>query len=285
MGRLDGKVAVITGGASGIGEGTVRLFVEEGARVVIGDVQEEKTHALAAELGDATRAVIADVREDASVSSLLAAAVEGFGGLDVMFNNAGVGMIEGPIADAPEETFDFVTAVNLKGVWLGIKHATRHMREHGGGSIISTASVAGLHGFERQAVYAMTKAGVISLTRTAAAEGGPHGIRANCICPGGIITALSAPFPRAEEIMTERFAGIHPLGRAGHPRDIAQAALWLASDDSSFVTGQAIAVDGGWSSIDARWETLLAQMNPARLDGENPDRTPVDRAPAGPATG
>ena len=280
MGRLDGKVAVITGGASGIGEGTVRLFVEEGARVVIGDVQEDKAQALAAELGDSTRVVIADVRDDAAVARLVAAAVDQFGGLHVMFNNAGVGMIEGPIADAPEETFDFVTAINLKGVWLGIKHATRHMRQHGGGSIISTASVAGLHGFERQAVYAMTKAGVISLTRSAAAEGGPHEIRANCICPGGIITALSAPFPRAEEIMTERFAGIHPLGRAGQPRDIAQAALWLASDDAAFVTGQAIAVDGGWSSVDARWQRLLGQMNPARLDGQMPDGTPVgDDAP------
>lgn len=280
MGRLDGKVAVITGGASGIGEGTVRLFVEEGARVVIGDVQEEKARTLAAELGDSTQAVIADVRQDAGLASLVAAAVDGFGGLHVIFNNAGVGMIEGPIADAPEETFDFVTAVNLKGVWLGIKHAARHMREHGGGSIISTASVAGLQGFERQAIYAMTKAGVISLTRSAAAEGGPDGIRANCICPGGIITALSAPFPRAEEIMTERFAGIHPLARAGQPRDIAQAALWLASDDSSFVTGQAIAVDGGWSSVDARWQTLLGQMNPKRLGGETPDGAAVDRSPA-----
>jgi NAD(P)-dependent dehydrogenase (short-subunit alcohol dehydrogenase family) len=193
-----------------------------------------------------------------------------------MFNNAGVGMIEGPISDASEETFDFVSAINLKGVWLGIKHASRHMREHGGGSIISTASVAGLHGFERQAIYAMTKAGVISLTRSAAAEGGPHEIRVNCICPGGIITALSAPFPRAEEIMTERFAGIHPLARAGQPRDIAQAALWLAGDDSTFVTGQAIAVDGGWSTVDARWQRLLGQMNPARLDGEIADGARVE---------
>ena len=276
-GRLDGKVAVITGAASGIGEGAVRLFVEEGARVVIGDIQEEKARALASELGPSTRAVIADVREDAAVAGLVATAVREFGTLDVMFNNAGVGMIEGPIADASEETFDFVTAINLKGVWLGIKHAARQMRAQGrGGSIISTASVAGLHGFERQAIYGMTKAGVISLTRSAAAEGGPHRVRANCICPGGIITALSAPFPRAEEIMRERFSAIHPIGREGTPRDIAQAALWLAGDESTLVTGQAIAVDGGWSTVDARWQTLLGQMNPARLSGETPDRTPAD---------
>ncbi|PZC49514.1 MAG: NAD(P)-dependent dehydrogenase, short-chain alcohol dehydrogenase family [Chloroflexi bacterium] len=276
-GRLDGKVAVITGAASGIGEGAARLFVEEGARVIIGDIQEEKARALASELGPSTRAVIADVRDDAAVAGLVATAVHDFGALDVMFNNAGVGMIEGPIADASEETFDFVTAINLKGVWLGIKHAARQMRAQGrGGSIISTASVAGLHGFERQAIYGMTKAGVISLTRSAAAEGGPHGVRANCICPGGIITALSAPFPRAEEIMRDRFSAIHPIGREGTPRDIAQAALWLAGDESTLVTGQAIAVDGGWSTVDARWQTLLGQMNPARLSGEAPDQTPAD---------
>jgi len=276
-GRLDGKVAVITGAASGIGEGAARLFVEEGARVIIGDIQEEKARALASELGPSTRAVIADVRDDAAVAGLVATAVHDFGALDVMFNNAGVGMIEGPIADASEETFDFVTAINLKGVWLGIKHAARQMRAQGrGGSIISTASVAGLHGFERQAIYGMTKAGVISLTRSAAAEGGPHGVRANCVCPGGIITALSAPFPRAEEIMRDRFSAIHPIGREGTPRDIAQAALWLAGDESTLVTGQAIAVDGGWSTVDARWQTLLGQMNPARLSGEAPDQTPAD---------
>lgn len=276
MARLDGKVAVITGGASGIGEGTVRLFVEEGARVVIADVQEEKARALESELGLATRAVIADVRHDDAVARMVQTAVDEFGGLHVMYNNAGVGLLEGPIADAPEETFDFVTAINLKGVWLGIKHAMRRMRESGGGSIICTASVAGLHGFDRQAVYGMTKAGVISLTRSAAAEGGPHGIRANCICPGGIITALSAPFPRAEEIMTERFTAIHPIGRAGQPSDIAQAALWLAGDESTLVTGQAIAVDGGWSTVDARWQQLLGQINPTRLGGVTPDGSPVE---------
>ncbi|MCY3918971.1 MAG: SDR family oxidoreductase [Chloroflexi bacterium] len=276
MARLDGKVAVITGGASGIGESAVRLFVAEGARVVIGDVQEERARALAAELGSATRAVVADVREDRAVAGLVATAVEEFGALDVMYNNAGVGMVEGEIADAPEETFDFVTAINLKGVWLGIKHAARRMREHGGGAIISTASVAGLHGFERQAVYAMTKAGVISLTSSAAAEGGPHGIRVNCICPGGIVTPLSAPSPRAEEIVAERFADIHPLGRAGQPLDIAQAALWLASDESSLVTGQAIVVDGGWSSVDARWQRLIGQMSDRNRAGVRPGGAPLD---------
>ena len=275
MARLDGKVAVITGGASGIGESTVRLFVAEGARVVIGDVQAERARALAAELGEETRAVVADVREDRDVAGLVATAVDEFGALDVMYNNAGVGMVEGEIADAPEETFDFVTAVNLKGVWLGIKHAARRMRAQGGGVIISTASVAGLGGFERQAIYAMTKAGVISLTRSAAAEGGPHGIRVNCICPGGIVTPLSAPFPRAEEIMTERFAAVHPLGRAGRPLDIAQAALWLASDESSLVTGQAIVVDGGWSSVDARWQRLLEQMSARSRAGVRPGGAPI----------
>ena len=276
MARLDGKVAVITGGASGIGESAVRLFVAEGARVVIGDVQEERARALAAELGETTRAVVADVREDRAVAGLVATAVDEFGALDVMYNNAGVGMIEGEIADAPEETFDFITAINLKGVWLGIKHAARRMREHGGGTILSTASVAGLHGVERQAVYGMTKAGVISLTRSAAAEGGPHGIRVNCICPGGIVTPMSAPSPRVEEIVTERFAAVHPLGRAGQPLDIAQAALWLASDESSLVTGQAIVVDGGWSSVDARWQRLLEQMSARNRAGVRPGGAPLD---------
>ncbi len=259
MGRLDGKVAVITGGASGIGEGTARLFAQEGARVVIGDVQGEKAEAVAASIGESCVPVVADVTNSEDVQGLVRTAVERFGQLDVMFNNAGIGRIEGPIHECPEETFDRVIATNLKGVWLGIKYAVPEMLRNGGGSIICTASVAGMTGFGSQATYAMSKAGVISMVKSATAEVADQGIRVNCICPGGILTGLSAPTERSKTIVRERFEKIHPVGRAGEPEDIAQAALWLASDESRFVTGQAIVVDGGWTTVDTRWNELLAQ--------------------------
>jgi NAD(P)-dependent dehydrogenase (short-subunit alcohol dehydrogenase family) len=251
MGRLDGKVAVITGGASGMGEATARLFISEGARVVIGDVQDEKGQAVAKSLGDNCRFVRADVSTSEDVQGLVAEAVNTWGRLDVMYNNAGIGGGEGTIVDCTEEVFDRIIAVDLKAVWLGMKHAIPHMIRGGGGSIITTASVSAYMGMMNQGAYGAAKGGVVQLTRVCAIEFASQGIRANAICPGGTLTPILyanplAPRDVTPEEVAERLKFVQPIPRAGLPEDIANAALWLASDESSFVTGQSIIVDGGW---------------------------------------
>lgn len=252
MGRLEGKVAVITGGASGMGEATAKLFVREGARIVIADVQRELGESLAASIGPECRFVRADVSNSEDVRSLVVAAVEGFGKLDIMYNNAGIGGGEGSIIDCPEEQFDRIIAVDLKGVWLGMKHALPHLIANGGGSIITTASVSAMMGMPGQGAYGSAKGGVVQLTRVCAIENAERGVRANCICPGGTLTPILYNNPFAHPVPPEQVAAglvnAQPIPRAGLPEDIANAALWLASDESSFVTGQAICVDGGWTA-------------------------------------
>ncbi len=253
MGRLDGKVAVITGGASGMGEATAHLFVREGARVVIGDLQKEKGEAVARSVGPDCVFVRADVSSSEDVRALVRTAVDRWGKLDVMYNNAGIGGGEGPIVDCTEETFDRIIAVDLKAVWLGMKHCLPYLIANGGGSIVTTASISGLVGMQGQGAYGSAKGGVIQLTRVCAIENADKGVRANCICPGGILTPIlyanpALPAPLDPELVRQNLARLQPIQRAGLPGDIAQAALWLASDDSSFVTGQAIVVDGGWTA-------------------------------------
>lgn len=253
MGRLDGKVAVITGGASGMGEATARLFVAEGARVVIGDLQAEKGEGVARSIGAACVFVRTDVSSSEDVRALVRTAVDRFGKLDVMYNNAGIGGGEGSIIDCPEEVWDRTIAVDLKAVWLGMKHAVPYLIASGGGSVISTASVSGLMGMPGQGAYGAAKGGVIQLTRVCAIENAHHRVRVNCICPGGILTPIlyanpALPAPRDPEEVRKGLERAQPIPRAGMPEDIAQAALWLASDESSFVTGQAIVVDGGWTA-------------------------------------
>ena len=251
MGRLDGKVAVITGGASGMGEATARLFVDQGAAVVIGDLQEEMGQGVADSLGDHCTFVRTDVSSGEDVQAMVRTAVDKYGGLDVMYNNAGIGGGEGSIVDCPEETFDRIIAVDLKGVWLGMKTAIPYLVANGGGSLISTASVSAYLGMEGQGAYGAAKGGVVQLTRVAAIENARHFVRVNCICPGGTATPIlwnnpALPAPMDPEVTKSFLARAQPLPRAGLPEDIAGAALWLASDESSFVTGQAIVVDGGW---------------------------------------
>jgi NAD(P)-dependent dehydrogenase (short-subunit alcohol dehydrogenase family) len=251
MARLDGKVAIITGGASGMGEATAKLFVSEGARVVIGDVQREKGEALAASLGAACAYQNVDVTASEDVRGLVKAAIDRFGKLDIMYNNAGIVGSEGLITECTEERFDRIIATNLKGVWLGMKHCLPYLIANGGGSIIATASVSGFMGMSGQGAYGSSKGGVVQLTRVCAIENARHGVRANCICPGATVTPLiyaNPDFPGLDGIDHAKAAlvGTQPLPRAGLPEDIANAALWLASDESSFVTGQAIVVDGGW---------------------------------------
>lgn len=253
MGRLDGKVAIITGGASGMGEATAKLFVQEGARVVIGDVQDEKGQAVAASIGPECVFVRTDVSISEDVRALVRSAADRFGSLDIMYNNAGIGGGEGSILECTEETFDRIIAVDLKAVWLGMKHALPYLLASGRGSIVTTASVSGLMGMPGQGAYGSAKGGVLQLTRVCAVEYAAQGVRANCICPGGILTPIlyanpALPSPIDPEQMRIGLARAQPIPRAGLPEDIAQAALWLASDDSSFVTGQAIVVDGGWTA-------------------------------------
>ena len=253
MGRLDGKVAVITGGASGMGEAASRLFVREGASIVIGDVQERKAAALAAGLGRNAVARLADVSRASDVEALVDTAVSTFGRLDVMFNNAGIGGGEGLIHETSEALFDRIVAVDLKAVWLGIKYAVPAMLKAGAGSIVNTASVSALMGMRYQGAYGAAKGGVVQLTRVAAIEYAEHGIRVNAILPGGVLTPLVYANPALgrqldPQVMEAQLAQVQPIRRAGQPMDIANAALWLASDESSFVTGASIVVDGGWTA-------------------------------------
>jgi NAD(P)-dependent dehydrogenase (short-subunit alcohol dehydrogenase family) len=249
MQRLSDKTAIITGGASGIGAASARLFVEEGARVLIADAQSERGEALAKELGDAAAFHQVDVTREDDIRAVVGDAVERWGRLDCIFNNAGFGGALGSIETTTVEEFDITFDVLLKGVFLGIKHAAPVMRAQGGGSIISTASVAGLKTGESPHLYSVAKAAVIHLTRSVALELGEHGIRVNCICPGIVATPLAAGRPNASDESLERLADglarTQAMGRVGQPKDIARAALWLASDDSEWVTGHAQVVDGG----------------------------------------
>lgn len=251
MGRLDGKVAVITGGASGMGEASARLFVAEGARVAIGDVQGEQAQAVAKSLGDRAIALRTDVSRSADVKRLVDGAVEAFGRLDVMFNNAGVGGAFGPITETEVDAWDETFAIDTRSVFLGIKHAARAMIAAGrGGSIINTASVAALTGGGGAQAYSAAKAAVASITQSTSLELAEHRIRVNAICPGVIYTPLM--HGGKEEAADEWRAEIQPWPDRGQPEHIAGAALFLASDDSVFVSGHLLVVDGGLTAAGPR---------------------------------
>jgi NAD(P)-dependent dehydrogenase (short-subunit alcohol dehydrogenase family) len=265
-GRLQGKVAVITGGASGIGEGIATRFAEEGARVVVADVDRAGGERVAKEIEG--RFVDCDVTRDADLARAVDVAVNELGGLHCFVANAGFGGVMGPITDLDEDGFDQTVAVLLKGVAFSMKHACRAMQPGGGGSIISTSSVAGLMGGMAPHIYSACKAGVIGITRSVALEQGPFGIRVNCINPGGIATPIFAKGlglqddPATAELVIQAVssgvAARVPLGRVGTPADIAGAAAWLASDDAAYVTGQAIVVDGGLISTKPLFDEGIA---------------------------
>ena len=249
--RLKNKAAVITGGASGMGLATVQRFLEEGAKVVIADFNQSNGEAAidaAGEAGHGDRVAFirTDVANEGDVESMLQHCVDRFGGLDILFNNAGVGGAVGPITESSVEDWNYTFDVLAKGVFLGIKHAARVMHS-GGGSIINTASIAGLSGDCGPILYSAAKASVISLTKSCAIELADSNIRVNAICPGFISTPLAHAGQDAETIETA-FASAQPWPEFGRGEHIASAALFLASDDATFITGEAIVVDGGMTA-------------------------------------
>jgi NAD(P)-dependent dehydrogenase (short-subunit alcohol dehydrogenase family) len=237
---LDGKVAVVTGGAGGLGRAMAELFVEEGAQVVIADVDREAGGALAEELGGAAAFAPTDVSDEAQVQAAVDLAVERFGGLHVMCNNAGVGGTFKRFLDDDFADFDRVIAVNLFGVIVGSQRAARHMALNGGGAIVNVTSIGGINAGPGVTAYRATKAAVIHFTRSIAVELAEHGIRVNCVAPAHIPTAINASFDQWSIVRA-----MQPLQRLGSPRDVAEAALYLASDRAAQVTGVVLPVDGG----------------------------------------
>lgn len=244
-GRLAGKVAVVTGAGSGMGTAMVRQFCAQGAKVIAADVSG-KQDALPAELGGACLSIHADVSKSADVRAMLDLAVERFGRLDVLCNNAGIQGQIAPTADHDEDAFDEVIAVNLRGVFLGMKHAIPLMLKTGGGSIVNTSSMASLVAFIGMPGYSAAKGGVSMLTKLTAAEYASQGIRVNAILPGAIDTGMTKALPKD---YLEGAVAATLMGRIGTPDEIAHLAVFLASDESSFITGTLIPVDGGYTLV------------------------------------
>jgi NAD(P)-dependent dehydrogenase (short-subunit alcohol dehydrogenase family) len=252
MGRLNGKVAIITGAASGMGRATAVRFAGEGAKIVIADLNKEGGDATARDCREnGSDAVFqkTDVSTEADVKAAVDRAVKEFGRLDIIYNNAGLGGAVGPIEQIEIENWNRTMGILLTGVFLGIKHAIPEMRKAGGGSIISTASIAGIQGYAGIHAYSAAKAGVINLTRSAATELAKDKIRVNCICPGGINTPLIyGNIPGGENTAAQFLSKMQPMQREGRPDDIANMALFLASDESEWITGAAMVVDGGYTA-------------------------------------
>ncbi|OFJ53435.1 3-oxoacyl-ACP reductase FabG [Mycolicibacterium grossiae] len=243
MGLLDGRCAVVTGGAQGIGLAIATRYVAEGARVVLGDLDPSATEAAAAALGgpDVARAVRCDVTDGAQVTALVSAAVDAFGSLDVMVNNAGITR-DATMRKMTEEQFDQVIAVHLKGSWNGTRAAANVMRKQQRGAIVNISSISGKVGLIGQTNYSAAKAGIVGLTKAAAKEVAHLGVRINAIQPGLIRSAMTEAMP--QRIWDEKLAEI-PMGRAGEPSEVASVALFLASDLSSYMTGTVLEVTGG----------------------------------------
>ena len=280
-GRLDGKVAVITGGVSGIGLGTVELFVAEGARVVAADIQDEKGAMLEKRFPGKVVYAHCDVTSEAEIEAMLQKAKTEFGGLDILFNNAGISDRMTSIGEITADGWSWIFDILVRGPALGMKHAVPLMLERGGGSIVNTASIAGLQAGFGPIAYSTAKAGVIHMSRVAAAQLSPQKIRVNAICPGLIATSIfGASFGLPREVadqmaarVAENAAGAQPVPKAGLPDDIAQAALYLASDAAAFVSGTHIVVDGGitvggrhsWdASMISPFATILGDLTPVQ---------------------
>jgi NAD(P)-dependent dehydrogenase (short-subunit alcohol dehydrogenase family) len=263
MGEFEGKVVLVTGGALGIGKGIVEAFAREGAGVAIADVNAEAAASLALAItsgGGRAIGAIGDVSAAEDAERMVAETVAGLGRLDVLVNNAGIQPVDWyfRVEETPEEVWDRILGVNLKGTFLMSKYAIPRIREAGGGAVVNMASVQGLQSMPRVPSYAASKGGVLSLTRNMALDYAREGIRVNAVCPGTIDSEMVRAAARAEggdiEANVRRYGAFHPIGRIGVPEDIAQAVLFLASPRAGFITGEHLSVDGGFMAQGA-WAT------------------------------
>jgi NAD(P)-dependent dehydrogenase (short-subunit alcohol dehydrogenase family) len=246
-----GQVALVTGASSGMGLATAQAFAEAGASVVLADIDEDALRAATDGLttaGHTALGVACDVSDEEEVAALVAHTVASFGRLDMAFNNAGIMIPPSDAADEPADNFDRVDAINLRGVWACMKHELRQMRAQGTGAIVNCSSLGGLVGLPGRASYHASKHGVIGLTKSAALEYAPRGVRINAVCPGTIDTPMVARMIEKGELDTSDAMKNQPIGRLGHAAEIAAAVLWLCSPASSFVIGVALPVDGGYSA-------------------------------------
>jgi NAD(P)-dependent dehydrogenase (short-subunit alcohol dehydrogenase family) len=254
MARLAGKVAIITGAAAGIGAAAARRFTAEGAKVVLVDRDAEKLAAVARAIGAAVSTVVADVASEEGARSYIAAAGERHGGFDILLANAGILGVVKPIAEYPLETFDAVLAVNVRGVFLALKHAMPALVRRGGGSIVVTASTAGVRGSAGLSAYVASKHAVVGLMRTAALEGAVHKVRVNSVNPSPVDTAMARALedgldPGSRDKAQQYLKSRSPLGRYASPGEVAELMLFLASDDARFVTGAVHMIDGGRTAM------------------------------------
>jgi NAD(P)-dependent dehydrogenase (short-subunit alcohol dehydrogenase family) len=246
-----GHVALVTGASSGMGLATAHAFAEAGASVVLADINEEALHSATESLaagGFRALGVVCDVTDEDQVAALLDRTVAAYGRLDMAFNNAGIMISPSDAAEEPADNFDRVNAINLRGVWACMKHELRQMREQGGGAIVNCSSLGGLVGLPGRASYHASKHGVLGITKSAALEYAPRGIRINAVCPGTIDTPMVADMLAKGELDMAEALRNQPIGRLGTADEIAAAVLWLCSPGSSFVVGVALPVDGGYTA-------------------------------------
>ncbi|GAB3200910.1 NAD(P)-dependent dehydrogenase (short-subunit alcohol dehydrogenase family) [Pontibacter aydingkolensis] len=245
--QFQGKVAIVTGASFGIGRSTAILFAEHGAKVAVVDWKEDdKTVNSIKSAGGEAIFIKCDVSKDSDVKAMVEQTIKTFGRLDYAFNNAGIEGESAPTHEVTEENFDRVIGINLKGVWQCMKHQIPHMLQQGKGAIVNCSSIAGVIGFPGIPIYTASKHAVIGITKAAALEYAQQGIRVNAVCPGAIQTAMIDRFIEKNKLTKDAMVSGEPIGRFGEPEEIAEAAIWLCSDASSFTTGHALVVDGGW---------------------------------------
>jgi NAD(P)-dependent dehydrogenase (short-subunit alcohol dehydrogenase family) len=250
MKSFQGKVALITGGTSGIGRATALAFAKEGAKVVVTGRREKEgaeTIQLVKDAGGEGFFIKTDVSKEADVRMMVEKTMKAYGRLDYAFNNAGIDQLPSPLVEQTEETFDQIMNINVKGVWLSMKYEIPQMLSNGGGAIVNMASVAGLIGLPGIPVYIASKHAVLGLTKSVALEYAKSGIRINAVSPAAIETDMVDRFVGKEGEMRQQLASMHPVGRMGKPEEIADAVIYLCSDGASFITGQSLAVDGGFT--------------------------------------